>query len=130
MSHFDISTPWADLAPPGFGPDFFGVSRATWYRWRRHDAAPLMARRLALLVRGHLGAVSDDWAGFCLGTRGPGHSRVYLWTPEGEPRTPGDVRVVPMLWSTIRAQAVELREARRPRPRPAAGGRVISFPAG
>ena len=132
MVQFDLFTPWADLAPPGFGPEWFGVSRATWTRWRREDSAPLMARRLALLVRGHLGAISDDWAGFTLGTRGAGHDgTVYLWTPEGEPRTPGDVRAVPLLWATIRAYRVEARQwrerKRHAHPAPCRG-QVIPFP--
>ena len=126
MRFHDLDAHFADLVRPWMGPAFFGVSRRTLRRWLREDSAPLCARKLALAARGGLGWVSPDWHGFRLGTRGPGHDEVLLWTPEDEPRTPGDVRAVPMLRATIRAYAADARK--RAEQRPPVPDNVIPFP--
>lgn len=75
-------------------------------RWKRAGRVPYaLADLVRLRLEGELGAVDPLWGGFRL-TRGK------LWTPEGTPITPGDIRAIPYR----REQLRELeRAARAPR---------------
>jgi len=68
-------------------------------RWKRAGKVPhAHADLVRLRLVGELGVVDDGWRGFRL-------VRGKLWTPEGAPITPGDIRAIPFR----RAQLDELQ---------------------
>jgi len=98
-------------------PDLYGVSARliaaatgasidSARRWKRTGRMPAaIAALLELRLAGELGLVDQLWTGFRL-------VRGELWTPEGAPLTPGDLRAIPYR----REQLAELeRRAREPR---------------
>lgn len=67
-----------------------GASVETARRWKRTGRMPAaVAALLDLRLAGELGQVDDTWRGFRL-------ARGQLWTPEGTPVTPGDIRAIPL----------------------------------
>ena len=70
--------------------ELFDVSERTLARWRSHDSAPVMARRLAILIQSDLGSHWPDWHGW----RFDGSE---LWTPEDCHYTNGEIRAIPYL---------------------------------
>jgi hypothetical protein len=65
-------------------------------RWlRTKKVPPVVLRCLAVLLRGELGAVSREWAGWTL-------RRGELYSPEGVGFTPGHVRAGPLHANTAR----------------------------
>lgn len=66
-----------------------GAHIDTARRWKRAGKVPhARADLLALKLDGELGAVDAAWAGFRL-------ARGQMWTPEGAPIRPGDIRAIP-----------------------------------
>lgn len=77
-----------------------GVHIDTARRWKRQGRIPAHYETIAQLrLSGDLGAITGSWKGFKIADG-------KLWTPEGQPVAPGDVRSIP-----YRAQ--EISELRR-----------------
>ena len=85
---------------------YLDISPRTLKRWIENDSAPLMARKLLLLVHGDLGSLWPVWEGwrFC------GYD---LWTPEDVPYNQGDIQALFWYRQQIRGLKIDLREAQK-----------------
>lgn len=73
-----------------------GVHLDTARRWKRAGKVPAhYAPLIALRIEGDLGLITDQWKGFRL-------AQGDLWTPEGTPVSPGEVRAIPYRRDQIR----------------------------
>lgn len=77
--------------------DFFGVTLQTVQRWRKSNKAPVGVIQSLILLAGDCPRFSakDGWQGW----RFKGG---FLWSPNGESFTPGDIRASKMDYDIIR----------------------------
>jgi len=85
---------------------YLDVSASTLRRWLTDNSAPLMARRLMVLVQGDLGSLWPEWKGwrFC------GDD---LWTPEDVPYCSGEIQAIFWRQQQIRGLKIDLREEKK-----------------
>ena len=84
-----------------------GAHIDTARRWKRTGTMPAaIAALLELRLEGELGLVDQLWRGFRL-------AGGQLWTPEGAPITPGDIRAIPfrrLQLDALQRRALEPRQ--------------------